>query len=244
LAPTGGRGRVSWPLGSTEAASAAAFPPSSQAFHHAARGQEPTDRGRGLLTAGCDSTTKSMRTLFPGAPLGNCWGHALHKLPGKRAAIASPVRQAWRTQFHTLLYRAPQRNGLRVLALGQRWRHVADHVGTTAGTANGARGRRWWQDKKAGWYAVLAEPQMPRTSPLVDQAHHAIERKRFARKGVPHPGGSQQALLPRRAHLYNLGPYQRRALHAGQWGVEVAGGTVPTRDWFLTLQILTSGGVR
>jgi len=26
--------------------------------------------------------------------------------------------------------------------------------------------------------------------------------------------------------------------------VEVEGGTVPTRDWFLNLQILTSGGFR
>ena len=38
--------------------------------------------------------------------------------------------------------------------------------------------------------------------------------------------------------------HQRRAQHAGQCGVEVEGGTVPTRDWFLNLQILTSGGFR
>ena len=44
------------------------------------------------------------------------------------------------------------------------------------------------------------------------------------------------------AHLYNLIPYQRRALHAGQCGVEVEGGRLPTSDWMLNLQILTSGG--
>jgi hypothetical protein len=44
--------------------------------------------------------------------------------------------------------------------------------------------------------------------------------------------------------LYNLIPYQRRAQHAGQCGVEVEGGRVPTRDWFLNVQILTSGGFR
>jgi hypothetical protein len=42
----------------------------------------------------------------------------------------------------------------------------------------------------------------------------------------------------------NLVPYQRRAKHAGQCGVEVEGGKVPTQDWFLNLQILTSGGFR
>jgi len=46
------------------------------------------------------------------------------------------------------------------------------------------------------------------------------------------------------AHLYNLIPYQRRALHAGQCGVEVEGGRVPPHDWMLNLQILTSGGFR
>ena len=119
--------------------------------------------------------------------------------------------------------------GLRVFALGQRLRRFADHVTHTAGTTNGERVRRWFQDKKAGWYAVLADPQMPATSTLLDQAHNAIERKLFAMKGFHHPSGSQQAFLTGLAHLYNLVPYQRRALHTGQCGVEVEGGRVPTR---------------
>jgi hypothetical protein len=197
-----------------------------------------------VLIDGFDSTTKSLRTLLPGARLGCCLHHALLKLPKKLAAIASPVRQSLRTQFHTLLYRVRQRKNLRVFALGQRLRHFADHIATTAGMANGERVRRWFQDKKAGWYAVLADPQMPVTSTLLDQAHNAIERKLFAMKGFHHPGGSQQAFLTGLAHLYNLVPYQRRAQHAGQCGVEVESGRVPTQDWFLNLQILTSGGFR
>jgi hypothetical protein len=185
-----------------------------------------------------------MRTLFPGARLGNCLRHAINKLPAKLTSIASPVRKALRSQFHTLLYRARQRKGLRVFALGQRLRHFVDHVTATAGPANGERVRRWFQAKKAGWYAVLADPQMPVTSTLLDQAHNAIERKLSAMKGFHHPSGNQQAFLTGLAHLYNLVPYQRRAQHAGQCGVEVEGGKVPTRDWFLNLQILTSGGFR
>jgi hypothetical protein len=117
-------------------------------------------------------------------------------------------------------------------------------MATTAGAANGERVRRWFQDKKAGWSAVLADPQMPVTSTLLDQAHHTIERKLFAMKGLHHPGGSQQAFLTGLAHLYHLVPYQRRAHHAGPCGVEVEGGRVPTRDGCLNLQILTSGGFR
>src|SRR5712692_1159304 len=242
--PTIVRGRVIWHLGYTEDASAAALTQSYGAFQRAASQQEPAYRVRGILTDGFDSTIKSMRTLFPGARLGNCLRHALNKLPKKLTAIASPVRKALRSQFHTLWYRARQRKGLRVFALGQRLRHFADHVATTAGTANGERVRRWFQDKKAGWYAVLADPQMPVTSTLLDQAHNAIDRKLFMMKGFHHPQGGQQAFLTGLAHLYNLVPYQRRAQHAGQCGVEVEGGRVPTVDWMLNLQILTSGGFR
>jgi len=237
-------GRVIWHLGYTEEASAAAFTQSYGAFHRAASQQEPSYRVKGVLTDGFDSTTKSMRTLFPGVRVGICLRHALLKLPKKLVAIASPVRNALRTQFHTLWYRARQRKGLRVFALGQRLRHFVDHITATAGPANGERVRRWFQDKKAGWYAVLADPQMPVTSTLLDQAQNAVERKLFAMKGFHHPKGSQQAFLTGLALLYDLVPYQRRAKHAGQCGVEVEGGKVPTRDWFLNLQILTSGGFR
>src|SRR6266403_265128 len=242
--PTIVSGRVIWHLGYTEDASALAFTQSYQEFQRAASQQDPSYRVRGILTDGFDSTTSSMRALFPGARLGNCLRHALNKLPKKLAAIASPVRKALRSQFHTLLYRARPRQGLRVFALGQRLRHFADHVTHTAGTANGARVRPWFQDKKAGWYAVLADPQMPVTSTLLDQVHHAIDRKLFMMKGFHHPKGSQQAFLRGLAHLYNLVPYHRRAQHAGCCGAEVEGGTIPTRDWFLNLQLLTSGGFR
>jgi hypothetical protein len=242
--PTIVSGRVIWHLGYTEEASAAALTQSYGEFQRAASRHEPSYQVRGILTDGFDSTTKSMRTLFPGARLGNCLRHALTKLPKKLVAIGSPIRQALRTQFHTLLYRARQRKSLRVFALGQRLRHFADDVATAAGTANGQRVWRWVQEKKAGWYAVLADPQMPVSSTLLDQAHNAIERKLFAMKGFHHPGGSQQAFLTGLAHLYNLVPYQRRAMHAGQCGVEVEGGRVPTADWCLNLQILTSGGFR
>ena len=242
--PTIVDGRVIWHLGYTEAASAAAFIQSYGEFQQAAVQQQPAYRVQGVLTDGFDSTVKSMRTLFPGARLGTCLRHALLKLPKKLVAITSPVRQALRSQFHTLLYRVRQRKSLRVVALGQRLRHFADHVAHTAGATNGNRVRQWFQAKKAGWYAVLADPQMPVTSTLLDQAHNAIDRKLFMMKGFHHPDGSQEAFLTGLAHLYNLIPYQRRAKHAGQCGVEVEGGKVPTRDWFLNLQILTSGGFR
>ncbi len=159
-------------------------------------------------------------------------------------AIASPLRKSLRSQFQVLLYRARHRKGLRVFALGQRLRRLAEHVASTAGTANAERVRQWFQDKKAGWYRVLEDPQMPVTSTLLDQAHHAIDRTLFAMKGFHHPGGSQPAFLTGLAHWYNLIPSQRRALHGGQCGVEVEGGRLPTPDWMLNLQILTSGGLQ
>lgn len=83
---------------------------------------------------------------------------------------------------------------------------------------------------------------MPVSSTVLDQAHNAMDRKLFMMKGFHHKNGSQRAFLNGLALLYNLVPYQRRAQHAGQCGVEVEGGTLPTSDGFLNLQILTCGG--
>jgi transposase-like protein len=242
--PTIVSGRVIWHLGYSESKSAVAFTESYGAFQYAALEQEPSYQVRGALTDGFDSTTSSMRTLFPRAHLGFCLRHALNKLPSKLKGLSTPVRQSLRSKFHSLLHRCRQRKSLRVVALGQRLRHFANHVTATVGEAHGERVRNWFQDKKAGWYAVLADPQMPASSTLLDQAHNAMDRKLFAMKGFHHPGGSQPAFLTGLAHLYNLIPYQRRALHAGQCGVEVEGGRLPTPDWMLNLQILASGGFR
>jgi hypothetical protein len=240
--PTIVSGRVIWHLSYSNTKSAAAFTESYGAYQHAALQHEPSYQVRGALTDGFDSTTSSMKTLFPRARLGYCLRHALNKLPHKLVGLAAPLRQGLRSKFHALFHRCRQRKSLRVVALGQRLRRFADHIATTVGTDHGDRVRSWLQDKKAGWYTVLADPQMPTMSTVLNQAHNAIDRKLFMMKGFHHPGGSQLAFLTGLAHLYNLIPYQRRALHAGQCGVEVEGGRLPTQDWMLNLQILSSGG--
>jgi hypothetical protein len=242
--PTIVRGRVIWHLGYSASKSAAAFTASSGEFHRVARQEDPSYQVKGALTDGFDSTVSSMRALFPGVRLGSCLRHALNKLPSKLSGVSAPVRQGLRAKFHALLHRCRQRKSLRVVALGQRLRHFADHMATTVGEAHGERVRRWFQDKKAGWYAVLADPQMPAMRTVLDQAHNALDRKLFAMKGFHHPRGSQAAFLTGLAHLYNLIPYQCRALNAGKCGVEVEGGRMPTSDWMLNLQILTSGSYR
>jgi len=242
--PTIVSGRVLWHLGYSNAKSASLHGESYGAYQRAALQQEPSYQVRGALTDGFDSTTKSLRTLFPTARLGLCLRHALNKLPDKLIGVSAPVRQGLRAQFYSLLHRCRQRTSLRVVALGQRLRHFAAHIATTVGAEHGERVRSWFQAKKAGWYTVLADPKMPAMSTVLDQAHNAIDRKLFAMKGFHHPGGSQAAFLTGLAHLYNLIPYQRRALNAGRCGVEVEGGRVPTSDWMLNLQILTSGGFR
>jgi hypothetical protein len=242
--PTIISGRVMWHLGYSASKSAVAFTESYGQFQRAAYQEDPSYEVQGVLIDGFDSTTKSMRTLFPGARLGNCLRHAINKLPDKLTGLSTPLRQGLRSKFHALLHRCRQRKSLRVVALGQRLRRFADHITATVGEEEGKHVRNWFQDKKAGWYAVLEDPQMPAMSTPLDQGHNAIDRKLFAMKYFHHPGGSQPAYLTGLAHLYNLIPYQRRAIHAGQCGVEVEGGRVPTQEWMLNLQILTSGGFR
>jgi hypothetical protein len=242
--PTIVSGRVIWHLGYSDAKSVVAFTESYGQFQRAALEHEPSYQVRGALTDGFDSTVNSMRTLFPKARLGFCLRHALNKLPDKLVGVSASVRQGLRSKFHTLLHWCRQRKSLRVVALGQRLRHFAKRIDATVGEAHGERVCHWFEAKKAGWYAVLADPKMPAMSTVLDQAHNTIDRKLFAMKGFHHPGGSQAAFLTGLAHLYNLIPYQRRALNAGKCGVEVEGGRMPTSDWMLNLQILTSGGFR
>ena len=148
--PTIVSGRVIWHLGYSNSKSAAAFTESYGAYQRAALQHEPSYQVRGALTDGFDSTTSSMKTLFPRARLGNCLRHALNKLPDKLVGLAAPLRQGLRSKFHSLFHRCRQRKSLRVVALGQRLRRFADHIATTVGTDHGERVRRWFQDKKAG----------------------------------------------------------------------------------------------
>jgi hypothetical protein len=242
--PTIVSGRLLWHLGYSDSKSAAAFTESYGQFQRAALAYEPSYRVKGALIDGFESTIKSMRTLFRGARLGYCLRHALNKLPDKLVGLGAPVRKKWRSKFHALLHRCRQRKSLRVVSLGQRLRRFVDEITATEGEEHGERVHNWIEDKKPGWYAVLADSQMPAMSTLLDQAHNAIDRKLFNMKGFHHAGGSQAAFLTGLAHLYNLIPYQRRSKNAGLCGVEVEGGRVPTSDWMLNLQILTSGGYR
>jgi len=82
------------------------------------------------------------RTLFPRARLGYCLRHALNKLPSKLIGLSATVRKGLRSQFHSLLHRCRQRKSLRVVALGQRLRHFADHIATTVGVEHGERVRK------------------------------------------------------------------------------------------------------
>ena len=79
----------------------------------------------------------------------------------------------------------------------------------------------------------------------------ALARKLFMMKGFHYKKGRQESFLNGIAILYNkdaglayvfLVPYQRRAKNAGKCGIQVQGGKLPTDDWFVNLQILTSGG--
>lgn len=185
--PTIVSGRVLWHLGYSASKSAAVFTASYGQFQRAALQHEPSYRVKGALTDGFDSTTKSMRTLFPGAQLGHCLRHALNKLPDKLVGLAAPLRQGLRATFHAFLHRCRQRTSLRVVALGQRLRRFADHISHTVGADRGERVRHWFADKKSGWYTVLDDPQMPAMSTVLDQAHNAIDRNLFAMKYFHHP---------------------------------------------------------
>jgi hypothetical protein len=94
--PTIVRGRVLWHLGYSASKSAAAFTASYGVFQRTALEHDPSYHVRGALTDGFDSTTKSMRTLFPGARLGVCLRHALNKRFCRKVAFS----RVWESVSH------------------------------------------------------------------------------------------------------------------------------------------------
>ena len=91
---------------------------------------------------------------------------------------------------------------------------------------------------------MLADPQMPVTSTLLDQAHNALERKRFAMKGLHHPGGARRRFSrgSRTCITWSRISVGLSMLANVVWKWK-ADEYLPA-DWFLNLQILTSGGFR
>ena len=142
----------------------------------------------------------SMRTLFPGARLGNCLRHALNKLPEQTdRRIASPVRKALALPSSTpCCTGARQRKGLRVFALGQRLRRFADHVAHHGWRSQWRARATVVPGQESGLVCGACRPaDAGHASTLLDQAHNAIDRKLFAMKGFHHPRGSQAGVSHR-----------------------------------------------
>ena len=156
--------------------------------------------------------------------------------------MTQAVRQTLSGQFRRIFFVQNARKVANNRSLSQRLRRFIERVQSFAGEENGGRVRRWIARKKAGWRVLFEDTNIPRTTTPVDQIHNAMDRKLFMMKGFHHEGGSQQVFLNGLAILANLIPYQRRAINGGKCAIQVEGGKVPTTDWFLNLQILTSGG--
>ena len=165
------------------------LPQSYGEFQRAAFQQEPTYRVRGILTDGFDSTTKSMRTLFPGARLGTaCATRSISSRRNSRPSRLPSAKPCARSSTPCCTGRASAK-ACACLRSASGYATLPTTSPPRLGRPMAQRVRRWFQDKKAGWYAVLADPQMPVTSTLLDQAHNAIERKLFAMKGLPSSQG-------------------------------------------------------
>lgn len=240
--PTVVQGRVIWHLGYTEDKTAEAFQASYGEFKESILDINPSHQVRGILTDGFESTRKSLRYLFPAARLGNCLRHATQSLGSKLKSTTSEIRDKLKKDFYQLFQRVQERKWLRVFSLGQKLRRFTNTVKKLAGSVNGQHIKQWITKKKDGWFQVIADPKMPTTSTLLDQAHNNFDRKLFMMKGFHHPDSQHKELLNGLAVLYNFIPYQRRARNAGKCGVEVEGGQLPTQNWFFNLQIMTSGG--
>ncbi len=175
-------GRIIWHLGYTEDKSVDAFEVSYGQFQQTAQAIEPEYQPKAILTDGFESTRKSLATLFPGASLGNCLRHATNRLGSKLKFVTKSVRDNLKQQFVDLFEDRTEPKENKVRSLGQKLGHFARKVTVLAGQENGERVRHWIGRKKAGWYLLFRDPQLPAISTLLDQAYNALNRKLFMMK--------------------------------------------------------------
>ena len=191
-------------------------------------GNETVDHGRRHLLHLAGGGLGLAVLPGPARAWATCLRHALNKLPGQAdrrlglgapgAAVKIPRPAASVSPAHK-----PTGSGIGPATAPLCRPHHRDRWSRSMARAfaTGSRKRRW-----AGMRC--SPTPMQAMSTRVDQAHNAIDRKLFAMKGFHHPGGSQAAFLTGLAHLYNLIPYQRRALNAGYAGWKSrAGGCQP-----------------
>jgi len=237
--PTMTQGRVIWHLGYSTDKSAASFKQIYGQFEQQAHQIEPHYQPVGILTDGFESTRKSLHELFPQTALGNCIRHAADRLASKLTGVTKELRETLCQEFRQILF-----EGGSLRTIGQKLRRFTEKVTKLTGEKNGQHLREWFKRKKEGWYTVWRDQQMPQYSTLLDQLHNTLDRKLFMMKGFHHPHGNQADFLTGLAMMFNITPYQRRAKNAGRCAIQVEGGILPSPDWLLSLQILSSGGLK
>jgi len=239
--PTIVSGRVIWNLDYSKGLTEPELIKSYGEFKQSALAISPDYCPKGILTDGFASTIKCMKALYFTAIIGICLFHAsllicrtLKKTLGDKAEVLSK-------SFFNIFGKLGTKDWLPVFKAGQRIRRYKEKLKKIAGEAASPIAE-WIDRKKSGWYKVIETEKMPKTTTLLDQAHNAIERKLFNMKQFHHTNGRQVDFLKGFAMLYNIIPYQTRAKNADKCGIQVEGGILPTNNWMLNLQILTSGG--
>ena len=239
--PTVSSGDVIWSLAFCEHKTPDDFIKGYGVFQQAALECQPAWQAKGILCDDYDSTTQAAHALQPNTPVGICIRHSSDSLKRQLAGVEeSQLKQLQHDFWH--LFEKRGIGLIPVFCLGQRLRHFVGKAKKLAGEVFGKKIHDWIQRKKAGWFAVMRDANMPLTSAKLDQLHNFIDRKLFAMKGFHHASIDRQAFLNTFVLVHDFMPYMHRSKHPGQCPIEVAGGKMPASDWFLSMRILTSGG--
>ncbi len=201
-------------------------------FQQIALEHNPTYQAKGILIDGYESTRLAMNILFPIAFIASCLLHAAKKIPARIQGVSSEIRQWLSRSFTKKLFEPSKLSGLEAFSVAQRLRQFPKQVEKYADRQNAQRVKEWIDEKKRGWINTIKDPNMPKTSTFLDQAHRRIDRKLFMMQAFHHPLSNKQPFLNALATLYNFIPYQRRAKNAKLNAIQVHGGTMPNQKLF------------
>ena len=239
--PTIVSGRVLWHLGYCESLSETSLTENYGIFKESAQKILPGYSPDGTLSDGFTSTQNSMSNNYEKATKGICLFHASLLINRKLKKQLGGNAETLSKKFFNIIARFNEKELLAVFKVGQRIRRFKEELNKVAGDA-AADIIDWINRKKAGWMKTMQIKDMPKTTTLLDQVHNMIDRKLFMMKQFHHNKGRQNQYINGYALLYNIIPYQRRAKNAELCAIQVENGKVPSKNWMLNIQILTSGG--
>lgn len=206
---------------------------------------EPSYTPRAVTHDGFKATTNALGHIFKKATSNLiCWLHACWSL----VKILEPFSKEEANNIsYWLLYilkECHQKVSLRRISLKNRFIALLKRYKEILPANIFENLKSWVNRKKPYLYTSMDFPSTQCFSYSIDHICNHLDRKLFMMKYFHHYSSRKDLFVKGYALIHCFVPYQRFARNAYLSPVQVEGASLPHKDWFISLSILTSGGYK